>query len=316
MRPAERYRVIERLGEGSIGVVHRALDLATGRAVALKIMPRTRGATNLRGEFVALARLRHPNIVSVLDYGLTDAGDEYFTMELISGPPLAAAVGPITAQRIWQLLGGVLDALAAVHGAGMVHADLKPSNILVDGAALLTNPARAARLADFGLVAPLCDPRGTTARGTIGYAAPEAWAGRLDPRADLYSFGVILWEVVLGARPFGGATPRAVVAAQRAGQPGDPRRLRPELPVALAELMLALLSIRRPARVRPPPTRSSSAGAGSPRGWAIPTSPPAAARARARPTARSACPPWSDAIASWPSARRRGPRPRPVTAPR
>jgi signal transduction histidine kinase/tetratricopeptide (TPR) repeat protein len=241
MRPAERYRVIERLGEGSIGVVHRALDLATGRAVALKIMPRTRGATNLRGEFVALARLRHPNIVSVLDYGLTDAGDEYFTMELISGPPLAAAVGPITAQRIWQLLGGVLDALAAVHGAGMVHADLKPSNILVDGAALLTNPARAARLADFGLVAPLCDPRGTTARGTIGYAAPEAWAGRLDPRADLYSFGVILWEVVLGARPFGGATPRAVVAAQRAGQPGDPRRLRPELPVALAELMLALL---------------------------------------------------------------------------
>jgi serine/threonine protein kinase len=177
MRPAERYRVIERLGEGSIGVVHRALDLATGRAVALKIMPRTRGATNLRGEFVALARLRHPNIVSVLDYGLTDAGDEYFTMELISGPPLAAAVGPITAQRIWQLLGGVLDALAAVHGAGMVHADLKPSNILVDGAALLTNPARAARLADFGLVAPLCDPRGTTARGTIGYAAPEAWPG-------------------------------------------------------------------------------------------------------------------------------------------
>lgn len=241
MRPAERYRLIERLGEGSIGVVHRALDLASGREVALKIMPRTRGATNLRGEFVALARLRHPNIVSVLDYGLTDAGDEYFTMELIAGPPLATAVGPITAQRIWLLLGGVLDALAAVHGAGMAHADLKPSNILVDGAALPTQPGRAARLADFGLVTRLYDAATTTARGTIGYAAPEAWAGRLDPRADLYSFGVILWEVVVGARPFVGATPRAVVAAQRAGQPGDPRRLRPELPPALAELMLALL---------------------------------------------------------------------------
>ncbi len=241
MRPAERYRLIERLGEGSIGVVHRALDLATGREVALKIMPRARGATNLRDEFVALARLRHPNIVSVLDYGLTDAGDEYFTMELVAGPSLTTAVGPVTAQRIWALLGGVLDALGAVHGAGMVHADLKPSNILVDGATLLHAPGRSARLADFGLVTPLVDPGGATARGTIGYAAPEAWSGRLDPRSDLYSFGVVLWQLVMGSRPFTGATPRAVVAAQRAGQPGDPRRQRPELPLALAELMLALV---------------------------------------------------------------------------
>ncbi len=241
MRPAERYRLIERLGEGSIGVVHRALDLATGREVALKIMPQARGATNLRGEFVALARLRHPNIVSVLDYGLTDAGDEYFTMELVAGPALTAAVGPVTAQRMWALLGGVLEALAAVHGAGVVHADLKPSNILVDGAALLHAPGRAARLADFGLATPLADPGGATARGTIGYAAPEAWSGRIDPRADLYSFGVVLWQLVLGARPFAGATPRAVVAAQRAGHPGDPRAQRPDLPPALAELMRALI---------------------------------------------------------------------------
>src|SRR6186713_108239 len=118
MRPAERYRLIARLGQGSIGVVHRALDLATGREVALKIMPRARGATNLRGEFVALARLRHPNVVSVLDYGLTDAGDEYFTMELVAGPSLTSAAGPVGALRMWALLGGVLDALAAVHGAG------------------------------------------------------------------------------------------------------------------------------------------------------------------------------------------------------
>jgi serine/threonine-protein kinase len=232
--------LIERLGVGSLGVVHRALDLATGREVALKIMPLAGGATNLRGEFVALARLRHPNIVSVLDYGLTDAGDEYFTMELVAGPALTAAVGPVTAQRMWALLGGVLEALAAVHGAGVVHADLKPSNILVDGAALLHAPGRAARLADFGLATPLADPAAPPP-GTIGYAAPEAWSGRIDARADLYSFGVVLWQLVMGARPFGGATPRAVVAAQRAGHPGDPRKLRPELPPALAELMLALI---------------------------------------------------------------------------
>jgi|GEM_PF-1120571 len=238
MRPAERYRLIARLGEGSIGIVHRAFDLATGREVALKIMPRARGTTNLRGEFVALARLRHPNIVSVLDYGLTDAGDEYFTMELIVGPTLIQAADP---RRLWPLMAGVLDALAAVHAGGMVHADVKPSNILVDGVSLELAPGRAARLADFGLVTPLVDPGGATARGTIGYAAPEAWSGRLDPRSDLYSFGVVLWQLVVGARPFAGATPRAVVAAQRAGSPGDPRRTRPDIPAALAELMVALL---------------------------------------------------------------------------
>ncbi len=241
MRPAERYRLIERLGAGSIGVVHRALDRATGREVALKIMPRPRTGTNLRGEFVALARLRHPNVVSVLDYGLTDAGHEYFTMELVLGPSLLDAAGPATGRRCFALLGGVLDALSAVHASGMVHADIKPSNILVDGSTLEAAPDRAARLGDFGLAGPLADPSGPTARGTIGHAAPEAWSGRLDPRSDLYSFGVVLWQLVMGARPFEGMTPRAIVTMQRAGAPPDPRHTRPALPTALADLMLALL---------------------------------------------------------------------------
>ena len=93
-RPAERYELIERLGAGGLGVVHRALDRVTGKHVALKLMPRPQGGTNLRDEFVALARLRHPNIVSVLDYGLTDSGQEFFTMELVEGPPLAVAAAP------------------------------------------------------------------------------------------------------------------------------------------------------------------------------------------------------------------------------
>ena len=241
MRPAERYRLIERLGAGSIGVVHRALDRATGREVALKIMPRPRSGTNLRGEFVALARLRHPNVVSVLDYGLTDAGHEYFTMELVIGPSLLEAAAPATGRRGLALVGGVLDALSAVHASGMVHADIKPSNILVDGSTIEAAPGRAARLCDFGLAGPLADPSGPTARGTIGHAAPEAWSGRLDPRSDLYSFGVVLWQLVMGARPFEGLTARAIVTAQRAGAPPDPRRTRAELPPALAELMVALL---------------------------------------------------------------------------
>ncbi len=240
VRPAERYRLLELLGAGSIGEVHRALDRATNREVALKLMPRPRGGTNLRDEFVALARLRHPNVVSVLDYGLTDSGHEYFTMELVRGPPLAEATGAPGGRAFYELLAGVLDALAAVHAAGLVHADIKPSNVLVDGPSLIVAPDRAARLGDFGLATPLLDPIGPTARGTVGYAAPEAWTGRLDPRSDLYSFGVVLWQLVSGSHPFRGATPRAIVGLQRSGSP-DPRRLPPGLPPALTELMTALL---------------------------------------------------------------------------
>src|SRR5688572_14671299 len=139
-RPAERYKLLERLGAGGLGVVHRALDRATDREVAIKIMPRPRGGTNLRDEFVALARLRHPGVVEVYDYGLTDAGHEYFAMELVRGPTLAEAAGPPMTARWFALLGGVLDTLGFVHGRGMVHADIKPSNVLVDGAVLDSAP--------------------------------------------------------------------------------------------------------------------------------------------------------------------------------
>jgi signal transduction histidine kinase len=250
-RPAERYKLLERLGAGGIGVVHRALDRATHNEVAMKIMPRPRGGTNLRDEFVALARLRHPNVVSVLDYGLTDAGQEYFTMELVVGPPLAEATnidGPVAPApsdaRGWPtffaLMDGVLDALAFVHARGMVHADIKPTNILIDGVALDRDPAAAARLADFGLAAAIDDPAGRAARGTIAYAAPEAWAGHADTRSDLYSLGVVMYEIVAGERPFAGTTAREILTAQQRGAPRDPRRERPELPAALAELIVAL----------------------------------------------------------------------------
>jgi signal transduction histidine kinase/tetratricopeptide (TPR) repeat protein len=247
-RPAERYKLLERLGAGGIGVVHRALDRATRREVAMKIMPRPRGGTNLRDEFVALARLRHRNVVSVLDYGLTDTGQEYFTMELVLGPPLAEAAaveGPVGAggagwPTFFALMDGVLDALAFVHARGMIHADIKPTNILIDGAVLATEPAAAARLADFGLAAAIDDPAARAARGTIAYAAPEAWAGRADMRSDLYSLGVVMYELVTGDRPFAGTSAREVLNAQQRGAPRDPRRDHPELPGALAELIVAL----------------------------------------------------------------------------
>ncbi len=236
-RPAERYQLLERLGSGGLGVVHRALDRVTGNQVALKIMPRPHGGTNLRDEFVALARLRHPNIVSVLDYGLTDGGQEYFTMELVLGPPLAKAVGAPESAPFHALIGGVLDALSAVHARGMVHADVKPNNVLVDGIALSHEPPRAARLADFGLATSAAQG---PVRGTFVYAAPEAWAGRVDARSDLYSLGVVIYELVTGRPPWTAATSHELLAAQRQGAPQDPRMLAPQLSAGLAELIVAL----------------------------------------------------------------------------
>src|SRR5688500_4298088 len=121
---ADRYRILDRIGEGGIGVVYRVEDLAAHEIRALKVMPRESGRINLRGEFVALARLSHENIVRVFDYGITSRGDDYFTMELVRGQDLRAASPPPTDPSFYRLIGGVLRALAFIHARGMVHADV------------------------------------------------------------------------------------------------------------------------------------------------------------------------------------------------
>lgn len=241
MSSNERYRIVERIGAGGLGVVYRVEDRVSGRQLAMKVMPRDHGVANLRSEFLALARLRHDNIVSVSDYGLTENGEDFFTMEYVEGPPLLDAVDEVPSERFYQLVIGVLRALAFIHSRGMVHADLKPSNILISSFMLGEDPTRAARLADFGLAASLSDPDSSVARGTVGYAAPEVYAGRLDARSDLYSFGVVLYQLLTGERPYTGRNVREVLVKQRRAPPDDPRKYRPELPATLAQLVSALL---------------------------------------------------------------------------
>lgn len=238
---ADRYQVVERIGAGGLGVVYKVEDRVSGKVQAMKVMPRDRGTANLRSEFLALARLRHDNIVSVSDYGLTDSGHDFFTMEYVSGPPLLEAVEQVPSTQFYQIVGGVLRALAFIHGRGMVHADIKPSNILIDGSLLTRDPSRAARLVDFGLAATIDDPGATVARGTFPYAAPEVYAGRLDARSDLYSVGVVIYEMTTGVQPYTGRNVREVLAAQRRGPPDDPRTHRNDLPAELAELICALV---------------------------------------------------------------------------
>ncbi|WP_199350963.1 protein kinase domain-containing protein [Haliangium ochraceum] len=237
----DRYQIVERIGAGGIGEVFKIEDRVSGRVQAMKIMPRARGVANLRSEFLALARLRHDNIVSVSDYGLTESGHDYFTMDYVNGPPLLEAVEEIPSPQFYQLIGGVLRALTFIHSRGMVHADIKPSNILIDGSLLARDPSRAARLVDFGLAAAVDDTDGGSARGTFPYAAPEVYAGRLDARSDLYAVGVVLYEMATGVQPYTGRNVREVLAAQRRGPPEDPRTHAPHLPSALAEMILALI---------------------------------------------------------------------------
>ncbi len=241
MPAAERYRILDRLGAGGLGVVHRVRDADSGRILAMKVMPRASGAANLRGEFLALARLRHPNIIAVHDYGLTGSGQDYFTMDLVEGPPLLDAVAEVPSPAFYQLVGGILRGLAFVHSRGIVHADVKPSNILIDAELLAADPALAPRLADFGLAAAETDPGAGAGRGTFPYAAPEVYGGRLDARSDLYAFGVVLYELLCGRKPYEGSSPVNVITAQRRGPPAPPHELCETVPVELSELVLALL---------------------------------------------------------------------------
>ncbi len=243
-----RYQVLGTLGEGGMGVVYRVRDEATGAEVALKVVPRTGGRSGLSAEFAALARLEHPNIVRVFDLGRTGSGDDFFTMELVRGRDLRALAPRPDAPELYPLLAGAARALAFLHARGLVHADIKPSNLLVDESLLATAPERALKLVDFGLAAPLADPQAAAARGTFPYAAPEVYAGRLDARSDLYALGTVLYEVLAGTLPYRGDDVTAVIRAQRRAPPADPRTHRPELPAALAELVLTLLEPEPGAR--------------------------------------------------------------------
>ncbi|MFI5337181.1 MAG: serine/threonine-protein kinase, partial [Opitutales bacterium] len=193
------YAIIDEIGRGGMACVYAARQAGLGRIVALKALPEGRGGVaglELRflREAQTAARLRHPHIVGVHDFGRAD-GQVYFTMDYIDGGDLAHRLRthPYTPREAAVLLQKVAGALAYTHGEGVLHRDLKPSNILLDG----DEP----RLADFGLAAQL-EPGGdltaiTGVLGTPHYVAPEALrdgSGALTAASDIYALGVILYE--------------------------------------------------------------------------------------------------------------------------
>ncbi|MCU1451698.1 MAG: Serine/threonine-protein kinase PknB [Acidimicrobiales bacterium] len=228
-----RYRLVRLIDRGGMAEVWEGKDEILDRPVAVKVLhPRLaldeQFQERFRLEAVAAARLAHPNIVSTFDTGI-DGDVAFIVMELVTGRPLREVmnVGPLPVMRAVAVAAAVADALDYAHEAGLVHRDVKPGNILVgdDG---------RVKVADFGIA------KATTGRdltqsgaflGTAKYLAPEQVEGRpQDRRADVYSLGVVLYEMLCGDPPFTGDTDMAVAYQHAHSEPPRLRQLRPEVP--------------------------------------------------------------------------------------
>jgi protein kinase-like protein len=239
-----QYRIHRRLGRGGMGAVYLAHELALDRDVAIKVLPPDQAETaelreRFRLEARTAARLSHPNIVPLYTFGEV-SGLVYFVMGYVAGESLANRLrreGPIDPEAARALLAAVCDALDYAHRQGVVHRDIKPDNILIDA------ESGAPRLADFGIAkAAFTDANLTTTGQVVGtphYMSPEQAMGRpeVSPRSDLFSLGVVAFEMLSGRRPFGGGSPLDALT-QRLTQDAPPlASVAPRVP---ADLTLAV----------------------------------------------------------------------------
>jgi serine/threonine protein kinase/tetratricopeptide (TPR) repeat protein len=251
---AGRYRIEETIGQGGMGIVYRAIDLRTGETVALKQLRRE--ATNAKPDLIerflreaaALRDLNHPNIVRAFET-VTDAGDHYIVMDYVDGSDLGDFLrryGRIPLLQTVRIGLELADALTRAHYLKIVHRDLKPANVLI-------HTAGTPKLTDFGVAYFAGRERVTdssVALGTPQYMAPEMLRGEPpDARADIWSLGVILFELLTGSHPFGGATITDLLMNIMTGEPPDLEALRPETPVELADLIYRMLAKERDARI-------------------------------------------------------------------
>ncbi len=260
------YRILERIGGGGMGVVYKAEDVRLHRLVSLKFLPAamlhdSAALERFRREAQAASALNHPNICTVYDIG-EQYGQQFIAMEFLDGETLRNSISgkPLPLTKVLDLGVEIADAIGAAHDKGIIHRDIKPANIIV-------TKNEQAKILDFGL-AKLAPGAGAinlsamptasesdeitqrgAAIGTITHMSPEQVRGEeLDARTDLFSFGVVLYEMATGVSPFRGETPGAIAEAILNRKPTAPVRLNPDLPAKLEEVIYKALEKDRKLR--------------------------------------------------------------------
>jgi serine/threonine protein kinase len=246
-----RYQILDTIGVGANSRVVRAFDPMIGRSVAIKLFPPALANGEGRARFLKEARvvgqISHPSIVALHDMGIDESSSTpYLVMEYVEGQPLERMLdkGSIPFPRACAWIGDVASALSLAHRKGIIHGDVKPANILVsdDGRIKLT---------DFGMARLASrDMKDTPLLGTPAYWCPEQILGKpQDARSDIFSLGVVLYEMITGNRPFDADSLQGMCARIMSSTPLPPSQTNPSLPAGLNELVLACME-KDPARRR------------------------------------------------------------------